>query len=391
MQLLSTHSALEAALATERPRLVGLCAHLTGDALAAEDLAQETLLEAWRNAGKLYDPSGVQPWLSAIARNVCARWLRGAGQQARRTAHSPDVDLAYLPDGVDMQVELERQELAAFIERALALLPAQTREACLAHYLYGAPQAAIAARLGISEDALKMRLQRGRAALRRTIAANWRAEVEALGIAPGEDDGWRETRIWCPHCGRQRLEIRISPPPGVIALRCSGCYPDRDVCASEYRLANQYFARLLGGRRQPRAIVDRTAAWNHTYFRDALARDAARCTHCGRPTPLRWTTRPSESARQPPEFVMLVECTACAEVCSTSFSGLVMAHPALQAFWRGQRRIRALPHRVVDTDGRAALVSRFESLTSAASVDIVSASARFEVLHIESSPPTALA
>ncbi len=57
--------------AAERARLVRLCAYLTGDAQAAEDLAQETLVEAWRHAHKLHDPHGREPWLRAIARNVC--------------------------------------------------------------------------------------------------------------------------------------------------------------------------------------------------------------------------------------------------------------------------------------------------------------------------------
>lgn len=38
------------ALAAERPRLARLCRQLTHNAGAAEDLAQETLLEAWRLA-----------------------------------------------------------------------------------------------------------------------------------------------------------------------------------------------------------------------------------------------------------------------------------------------------------------------------------------------------
>jgi DNA-directed RNA polymerase specialized sigma24 family protein len=41
-----------------RHRLVGLCGAISGDRGAAEDLAQETLLEAWRNASKVHDPAG---------------------------------------------------------------------------------------------------------------------------------------------------------------------------------------------------------------------------------------------------------------------------------------------------------------------------------------------
>jgi len=46
----------EAAITQERPRLVRLCAHLAGNSQVAEDLAQETLYEAWRNLHKLKEP-----------------------------------------------------------------------------------------------------------------------------------------------------------------------------------------------------------------------------------------------------------------------------------------------------------------------------------------------
>ena len=58
----------EATLQAERDRLVRFCAILCGDGAAAEDLAQETLLEAWRNRHKLDDRAGTPAWLKAIAR-----------------------------------------------------------------------------------------------------------------------------------------------------------------------------------------------------------------------------------------------------------------------------------------------------------------------------------
>src|SRR5438067_13220890 len=70
----------------ERVRLVRLCASITGNADVAEDLAQETLLEAWRHEDRLRDPERFSQWLSGIARNVCLRWMRKRG---RHSAHLP--------------------------------------------------------------------------------------------------------------------------------------------------------------------------------------------------------------------------------------------------------------------------------------------------------------
>src|SRR6476619_1827962 len=74
----------------EREHLVRLCAAITHDRDAAEDLAQETLLEAWRNAHKLHDPAGADRWLAAIARNVCRRSAR---RQGRNPAVRGEVDV----------------------------------------------------------------------------------------------------------------------------------------------------------------------------------------------------------------------------------------------------------------------------------------------------------
>ena len=56
------------ALATERPQLVRLCQRLTGDATAAEDLTQETLLTAWRLRERVSTAERLGAWLAEIGR-----------------------------------------------------------------------------------------------------------------------------------------------------------------------------------------------------------------------------------------------------------------------------------------------------------------------------------
>lgn len=128
----------ERLVAGEQPRLVRLCSHLTGDSHAAEDLAQETLLVAWRQQHRLTDPAGVAHWLTAIARNVCRHHLR---TQARRPQYLLALGADAAADAVevepvadfDLEVALERAELITLLDRALDLLPPATRGLLIQH------------------------------------------------------------------------------------------------------------------------------------------------------------------------------------------------------------------------------------------------------------------
>ena len=54
----------------EWARLVRLCAAMANNKDVAEDLAQETMLEAWRHKHELRSPEKRMQWLSGIARNI---------------------------------------------------------------------------------------------------------------------------------------------------------------------------------------------------------------------------------------------------------------------------------------------------------------------------------
>ena len=125
---------LEKSLVFERARLVRLCAKITGDGIIAEDLEQETLLEAWRHIDDLHSQDKLPQWLSGIARNVCLRWARNRGRDLHLLAEplqdldAPQADQEdSLVDDFDLEVELERKELIELLDRALALLTPEAR------------------------------------------------------------------------------------------------------------------------------------------------------------------------------------------------------------------------------------------------------------------------
>src|SRR5215831_2112589 len=126
---------IQTALATERSRLVTFCAHVSGSWDAAEDLAQEALLEAWRARDRLRDADGIAPWLSAIARNVCLRWRRNKGRESaylmQGEALSDALEVWGAEDGDHVAEVVERPVVSGTLLRALATLPTVTRIALI--------------------------------------------------------------------------------------------------------------------------------------------------------------------------------------------------------------------------------------------------------------------
>jgi RNA polymerase sigma-70 factor (ECF subfamily) len=107
----------------------------------------------------------------------------------------PTISTEEPADDLDMEVELERHELAELLDRALGLLPTTTRRVLVERYVHDSPHAEIAARLGLSADAVSMRLTRGKLLLRRALTAELREEATAYGFYDPDTDGWQETRV----------------------------------------------------------------------------------------------------------------------------------------------------------------------------------------------------
>lgn len=384
-------SRFELFLLSERPRLVQLCARLSGNREAAEDLAQETLLQAWSHAERLQSWDQAAGWLSAIARNVCLHWSRRHyREQARLIQPLPrDVPtcmelVEQLPNDFDLELELEHAELATLLDRALAFLPTETRTVLVQKYVEELPSTQIAARLGVSENVVAVRIHRGKLAFRRVLANELRADAIAYGLIEHTFGQWHETRMWCLDCGQQRLLASIPKPPGTISFRCPRCAADPEVPMCNYRLTNSHFSQLLGGLARPKSILNRASVWAHGYFLRALENKLVLCTNCGAPANVHQSKDRSASALLEDPLFLYIECARCSEVVSSSFKGLVNNLPEVQRFWREQEQIRKVPHRQIEIDGRVAIVTSFESVQNTARLDIVAALDPFRLIQIHS-------
>ena len=134
-----------------------------------QDLAQETFLEAWRSLATLRDAERLRAWLCGIARHVVQAAFRRRGSDSTSDGDLPSDERT--PEESAMGSEDVR-----LVWRALEGLPADYREPLLLFYWEDESVRRVGETLGLSEEAVRQRLSRGRKMVRR--------EVEAL-IAEG--------------------------------------------------------------------------------------------------------------------------------------------------------------------------------------------------------------
>jgi RNA polymerase sigma-70 factor (ECF subfamily) len=142
------------------PGLLRFATRMLGNPDAAADAVAESLVRAYRHLAQCRDPARLRSWLYRITGNRCRSHL------ARR--HTSDIPLSEAPplaDSSDSWVALERGEQVALVERALAALPAEKREAFVLKHVEGMSYEEMAAVTGARIPTLKMRVHRAREAL----------------------------------------------------------------------------------------------------------------------------------------------------------------------------------------------------------------------------------
>jgi RNA polymerase sigma-70 factor (ECF subfamily) len=134
---------------------------------AVHDLVQDTFLEMHRSRRTYTPPLPVRPWVFGIARNVLARSRRAAQlrpQALPASALEDALAIAAPANGVPSADALD-------MAHALKRLPVGTRDPWLLHHVLGHSFDAIAARLGITVMAAKLRSSRATRALRLALRA----------------------------------------------------------------------------------------------------------------------------------------------------------------------------------------------------------------------------
>lgn len=160
-------------------RVYNLCYRFTGNAAASEDLSQEVFLRVYRTLPSYQPAQGAFPtWLTSVTRNLLVDHYRRT-RRDRLTDSIEDVmpkleqkhSPARTPDRLALAGELSAQ-----LQRGLARLSPELREAVILRDLQGLDYAEIRTVLQVPEGTVKSRINRGRIELARIL--------EEMGLRP---------------------------------------------------------------------------------------------------------------------------------------------------------------------------------------------------------------
>lgn len=149
-------------------RVLALCHARVRSAHLAEDLAQESLMRAYRALGTLAEPEKFGSWLRGIAVRACLDWLKS--RQATlvpftslgESVCAEDVVAGEASPDAGLENEDEVQRLLTAVEN----LPTELSEVVMLYYYHDLTYHDLGAMLGIAPATVNSRLTRARALLR---------------------------------------------------------------------------------------------------------------------------------------------------------------------------------------------------------------------------------
>ena len=205
-------------------KIFGLGLKLCGNRQDAEDLVQETFLQAFRKWDQFEGRSKPSSWLYTIAARICQRRHRRRAGEPSRLESLEEL----LPVGEETVVDLRSGQDGPFADRlhreavevvddALAGLPVEFRLPLVLKEIAELSLREIAGILGVKEATVKTRVHRARMALRREVAAVLPRRSAAAANHP---------RQICLSLLRSKLEAidrGVDLPDGASRELCTRC------------------------------------------------------------------------------------------------------------------------------------------------------------------------
>ncbi len=141
-----------------------ICLKMTGDYFAAEDLAQETFISAYKHLGE-FDGQSEKAWLCRIAGNKCIDYHRAAARRMVPTAEDEIPEEKLKTADTPLQTVLNRQVMEE-LRKCCEELQEPYKAVALMHFWEGRTAKEIAERTGIGINTVQTRIYRAREKLK---------------------------------------------------------------------------------------------------------------------------------------------------------------------------------------------------------------------------------
>jgi RNA polymerase sigma-70 factor, ECF subfamily len=188
-------------------RLYRAARAITRDDREAEDVMQQAYVNAFAHLGQFNGQARFATWLTRITINEAVARVRRRGRYEPfdESRSSVETFMPFTP-APNPERQAFTGELRELLEQAIDALPDGAREVFVLREVEGLSTADVAAALTVSEDVVKTRLSRARAALRRSL-------YERTGATAPE-----AFRFFRPRCDRVVAQVlaRIGASTGAI-------------------------------------------------------------------------------------------------------------------------------------------------------------------------------
>lgn len=194
-----------------QPQMQQLAMRVTGHEDLAQELVQESFLQAYLSLEKLQNPARFKSWLYGIVLNICRNdWRRRkvisfsletmVGNPADRTTFLADSSL-------DPQQIAEQEEIRTVLQAAMNTLSHKNRSATVLFYHEQLSLKEVADRLDISVNAVKGRLYKARHQLKAQLSPV-RAYLlpESIPMSTKTSTSAR-LPLFCSFCGKSNQQV----------------------------------------------------------------------------------------------------------------------------------------------------------------------------------------
>jgi RNA polymerase sigma-70 factor (ECF subfamily) len=155
-------------------RIYGFGMRVCGEREDAREVAQETMLQAFRSLKNVKEPAALRSWLYRVASNACLMRRRRSKFEPKRALsleelkpRGPEDATFEIPDRSSMPDEtVAREELRAAVRRAIETIPAHYRIVLILRDMEQLTTREVADAMQLPESTIKMRLHRARLMVR---------------------------------------------------------------------------------------------------------------------------------------------------------------------------------------------------------------------------------